>query len=296
LRNAEVYFPSAKEGSKGPYRTALANEDTRRDLAILAVDVPLSPLEVARDYRFKRGEEVTIIGNPGVKFIGTVIPNAVTRGIFSAEIVWKGHRYYQLGASVNHGNSGGPALDSAGRVIGVVTLKAQEEAIGFCIPAQDLITTLATLRTTSPRDFKRVGRKHDVASVFYLLREVSSLYCRGLEVYVARMDASVQRGGSADDGLRQAGGLIVPALAQKDRELSGDIKSELPDMVQDPDLPAETRQGLRELWNTYTDMKSYVEEPRGTYQSFRTKVLDLKDRFNHTVKDLELRLGIEADD
>ena len=60
-------------------------------------------------------------------------------------------------------------LDSTGKVIGIVTLKAQEEAIGFCIPAEDLVTALANLRVASPEEIRAAGRKHDAAAVFCLL-------------------------------------------------------------------------------------------------------------------------------
>jgi len=86
------------------------------------------------------------------------------------------------------------------------------------------------------------------------------------------------------------------ALSQKEPKLTGELSAQLSEQVQDQDLPAETRRGLRELWTIYSDMKSYVDEPRGTYQSFRAKAIDLKDRFNHVVKDLELSLGIESED
>ena len=83
LQSLEIYFPSANDGAHGPYRASLGYENSRRDLAILKVPASLPSLSVSSDYHFKGGEEITIIGNPGVKFIGTVIPNAVSRGVFA---------------------------------------------------------------------------------------------------------------------------------------------------------------------------------------------------------------------
>jgi S1-C subfamily serine protease len=296
LQELEVYFPSAAEGSRGPSRASLAYENPRRDLAMLKVSTGLPFLDLARGYQFKRGEEITIIGNPGVKFIGTVIPNAVSRGIFSTEVTWKGFRYYQLGASVNHGNSGGPVLDSFGKVVGVVTLKAQEEAIGFCIPSSDLDSALAEFRAASPEDVKKANRKHDVVAAVCILRQISTLYCHGLEAYLAQMDGSLRRGGTVNDGLRAVAIAIARALHDADLDVSEDLKAQLSRMVQDETLTIETRGNLRELWSAYSDMKSYVEEPRGTFESFRTKYLQLKDQYNHAIKGLELGLDIEPDD
>jgi len=110
------------------------------------------------------------------------------------------------------------------------------------------------------------------------------------------MDASVLQGRSPNEGLQEVALLISRALRQKEVESTGDLSAQLSELVRDQDLPAETRSSLRELWTTYADMKSYVENPRGTYQSFRARAIDLKDRFSHVVKDLELSFGIESDD
>ncbi len=296
MSNIEVCFPSAKEPSRGPYRATLSYENARRDLAILKVTTSLPSLSVSNDYHFRSGEEITIIGNPGVRFLGTVIPNAVSRGIFSAEVTWKGLRFYQLGASVNHGNSGGPVFDSAGKVIGIVTLKGEEEAMGFCVPAEDLVTALASVRVASPEEVAADGKKHDTVAVFLLLREVAGIYSEALEAYVSRMDSSVMAGKSPNEGLEEVAVLITRALRQKEMESTGNLGAELSDLVRDRSLPTETRSGLRELWTTYSDMKSYVQNPRGTYQSFRAKTIELKDRYHHLVKDLELSFGIEPGD
>ena len=47
---------------------------------------------------------------------------------------------FQIDAAVNSGNSGGPVIDAAGNVIGVVTAKPNSstvDGIGFCIPIND---------------------------------------------------------------------------------------------------------------------------------------------------------------
>jgi S1-C subfamily serine protease len=296
VRNLEVYFPSSSDGSKGPYPVRLGYENRKRDLAILKVETKLSPLTVSNHYRFQKGEEITIIGNPGVRFIQNVIPNAVSRGVFSSEITWKGHRYYQLGASVNPGNSGGPALDATGAVIGIVTLKASEEAIGFCIPAEDVLAPLASLQAATPGEIDLVERKHDAGAVFCLLREIGALYGRGLETDLAAMAQSLQRGGTVDAGLGQVARLISETLNKKDAEASVEFRDRLPELVNDEALSIDVRQGLKELWMTYSEMKSYVDSPRGTYASFREKSVSLKDRYDRAVKSLELNLGIEPDD
>ena len=64
----------------------------------------------------------------------------------SSRTVIEGHDFFQMGIAINPGNSGGPVFDSAGRVIGVATLKASKaESMGFCIPVEDLGAALNRL-------------------------------------------------------------------------------------------------------------------------------------------------------
>jgi S1-C subfamily serine protease/HEAT repeat protein len=143
IHDIEIRFPSADEARKGPFSAELLDQDRVRDLAILEVKSDLPPLEVADSYEFKKGEDITVIGNPGVGS-DLVLENAVSRGVASSQVVIDGQSFLQLGVSINPGNSGGPVFDARGRVIGVASLRTtRQEALAFCIPAEDLRAALA---------------------------------------------------------------------------------------------------------------------------------------------------------
>ena len=131
-----MHFPSAEAAKKGPYTAELVYEDPKRDLAFLAVKTDLPAIQVASSYTFRKGEDVTVIGNPGLGE-DAVLENAISRGLMSTKTTLEGSSFYQLSISVNPGNSGGPVFDSHGQVIGVVTLKSsKQEALAFSIPVE----------------------------------------------------------------------------------------------------------------------------------------------------------------
>lgn len=112
-----------------------------KDLAVLSIgaDTPLSPLELGSSHDLRVGQAVYAIGNP----FG--LDQTMTAGIVSAlgrEIEAINGRIIegvvQTDAAVNPGNSGGPLLDSAGRVIGVNTAilsqSGSSAGIGFAVP------------------------------------------------------------------------------------------------------------------------------------------------------------------
>jgi S1-C subfamily serine protease len=78
----------------------------------------------------RAGQEVIAIGSA----LG-MLQNTVTRGIVSAVRNAGGVILIQTDAAINRGNSGGPLIDRAGRVIGITTLKmaSNSESLGFAV-------------------------------------------------------------------------------------------------------------------------------------------------------------------
>lgn len=107
--------------------------DPRNDLALLEVPelAGRAWLEV-RDSPAIVGEDVWAIGHPfasaaeGKAYEGT-LEWSVSKGIVSAA----GPRLVQVDAALNPGNSGGPVIDSEGRVIGIASRKLRADNIAF---------------------------------------------------------------------------------------------------------------------------------------------------------------------
>ncbi len=149
MKDVEVRFPSAEETKQGPYAARLLFQDRERDLALLGVVCDLPPVRVAEAYRFRKGEDVTVIGNPGVGG-QLILENAISRGIVSSMTKLNQQSFIQLGIAINPGNSGGPVFDPRGRVIGIVTLKTtKQEGLAFAIPAEDLRSALDVAQATA---------------------------------------------------------------------------------------------------------------------------------------------------
>ena len=130
-------------------RTASAKvvgTDPSTDLAVIDVDVPkseLQPLTLADSSTVRVGDGVVAIGSPfGLK-------ETVTTGIVSAlgRTIDAPNNFtitgaIQTDAAINHGNSGGPLLDSSGRVIGmnaqIESDSGGNDGVGFAIPSSTI--------------------------------------------------------------------------------------------------------------------------------------------------------------
>ena len=109
--------------------------DEGRDLAVVAVDEVVPPLDMA-DEGPRVGEPVLVVGSP----LG--LEQSVVTGIVSAFR----DEHIQISAPLNPGNSGGPVVNADGEVIGVAVLKVGDEvtqAIGLAIPVSEVCTMLA---------------------------------------------------------------------------------------------------------------------------------------------------------
>lgn len=161
--------PALATFSDGNTVTAkVVGSDPESDVAVLKLDATnLTPIQFGDSDSAQVGDPVLAIGSP------LALANTVTYGIVSAvdRPIAAGEaggptRYYaaiQTDAAVNHGNSGGPLVDAAGRVIGInAVIKSlatdQEQAgnvgLAFAIPinqakriAQDIVSTGKARRT-----------------------------------------------------------------------------------------------------------------------------------------------------
>lgn len=165
IGSLQVFFPSAPANFRGPHSARLLEEDIPRDLAVLWVETDLPPLPLAEGYRFRKGEEVTIIGSPGVGGGRGVLLNAVTKGVLSTVWMDDDIPFYQIGAAINQGNSGGPVFDSRGQVIGVATATFNEvQALGLCVPVADVVSILHRAAAVDERTQAAIQNVHDLAA------------------------------------------------------------------------------------------------------------------------------------
>jgi S1-C subfamily serine protease len=128
--------------------------DPRNDIAVLKVEAPsglLSPVELGRSDNLKVGQRAIVIGNPFGQFGGTLtvgVVSALNRTLESQD----GREMsgiIQTDAAINRGNSGGPLLDSAGRVIGINSAifspSGTNVGVGFAVPVDTVRRVLPDL-------------------------------------------------------------------------------------------------------------------------------------------------------
>ncbi|HVH64174.1 MAG TPA: trypsin-like peptidase domain-containing protein [Candidatus Dormibacteraeota bacterium] len=113
--------------------------DRTDDLALIHIDLKLSPLPPATA-RPKVGSTVVAVGSP----LG--LDGSVSIGVVSGYRSLDGSDYIQFSAPVSPGNSGGPVVDSQGRVVAVASAKLVGdgvEALSLAIPVQVACENLA---------------------------------------------------------------------------------------------------------------------------------------------------------
>lgn len=128
-------------------KAELLGEDLFSDLAVLRVDGDSieQPIELGSSENLKVGEPVIAIGNP----LGHMFSGSVTQGIVSGtqrtipqdfnmdgRADWQAE-VIQTDAAINPGNSGGALINMDAQLIGINSMKINQEAvegIGFSIP------------------------------------------------------------------------------------------------------------------------------------------------------------------
>ncbi len=205
MEDLHIFFPSADGADRGPVTPdAVLYEDETRDLALISVRSTLPPLDLARDDDFAPGEEVIVIGSPGLGGSGR-IPNAINQGILSTKVIDRGQILYQLGASVNPGNSGGPVFNSTGKVVGVATARGKGvEALAFSIPAGDVRKAMDVVAEQGQSKARQATSRHRAAVAFRKLDAICSHYGAALDQCVVGMIEAAKKKLPLEDGFRAA--------------------------------------------------------------------------------------------
>ncbi len=160
IENANSITVTLYDGNK--YNATVVGESARDDLALLKIDAgELRPATLARSENLKLGETVYAIGAPG----GEEFAWSVTRGSVSHTLrnisvyddegtLEKRMNVIQTDTAVNHGNSGGPLINSAGQVVGIVVLKLADDydGMGFAIPIDGALEILNELAANGKVD------------------------------------------------------------------------------------------------------------------------------------------------
>jgi len=114
--------------------------DARNDIAVIHVKERLPVLSTAAS-RPSLGSAVMAVGSP----LG--LDGTVTLGVVSGFRSLEGSDYIQFSAPISPGNSGGPVIDSQGRVVAVASAKlvgAGIEALSLAIPVQTVCLSLVS--------------------------------------------------------------------------------------------------------------------------------------------------------
>ena len=204
----------------------LVGTDPSTDVAVLQVETSasaLTPLSLGDSDKVRVGDPVVAIGNPfGLDRTATAgIVSAVQRLINSPDPRFTIDHVIQTDAPINHGNSGGPLLNTRAQVIGVNTqietggISTGNVGIGFAVPSNTVKDVVAQILSTGRVDHAYLGIRGQAVTA-----DLAETY--NLPVETGVLIGSVEPGsGAAKAGLQEGDTEVV--VAGETFILGGDI-------------------------------------------------------------------------
>jgi len=202
--------------------------DETSDVALLKVDPAkapaLNPLPLGDSSKAQVGEPVVAIGNPlGFDFsLTSGIVSATDRNLQSpnGSTISNG---IQTDAAINEGNSGGPLIDSSGRVIGINEQIASQsggnQGLGFAVPIDTAASVMSQIEKTGNVTYAWLGVSGETVSP-----DVAGAL--GLNVSQGVLVAGVESGSpAAKAGIR--GGQRQVALQNQVYVTGGDVITQI---------------------------------------------------------------------
>jgi len=134
------------------YEATVQGVDASKDIAVIKIDKnDLIPAVLGDSDRVQMGEPVVCLGN----VLGEEMGTSATRGIVcgvnrDVNINGRNFNLLQTDAETSQGNAGGPVINMAGEIIGMITyaVTAESSEISFAIPANDIKNVAESLITT----------------------------------------------------------------------------------------------------------------------------------------------------
>lgn len=217
IAGADQIVVTMKDGQK--LDAKLIGADSRTDLALLKVegDAPFPFVGWGDSDKAEVGDWIVAVGNP----FG--LDHTVTTGIVSARGRSIGAGPYddflQIDAPINKGNSGGPAFNLSGQVVGVNTAifspTGGSVGIGFAIPSNLAKNVIGQLK-----DGGVVRRGWLGVAIQNVTPDIASSL--GLDGPKGAIVSNVTPDGPADDAGLQAGDVIL--------EVNGEAIEEMPEL------------------------------------------------------------------
>ena len=222
LQKPSAVYVSFADGNRVPAK--VVGDDLNADVALLKINpagLTLTPLRIGSSAHLVVGAPVAAIGSPfgQDQSLSVGVISATNRDIDSLTQFQIGNAI-QTDAAINHGNSGGPLLDSHGRVIGInsqiESTGGGGEGVGFAVPADTARRSLAQLRAKGHVDYAYLG-----VSTQDLYPQLAERL--GVPVHDGALVASVESGGPADDAGLKGGGDKITFEGQQGIPVGGDV-------------------------------------------------------------------------
>ncbi|WCB97028.1 hypothetical protein DSM104299_05799 [Baekduia alba] len=163
IRKASQVF--VRFGDRNQVSGRILGFDPFSDVALVKVDpagLTLRPLGLGSSENVKVGEPVAAIGSPfgEERSLSVGVISATDRAIESLT-GFQTSGALQTDAAINSGNSGGPLLDSGGRVLGINSQirssSGSGSGVGFAVPVDVVRRSLAQLRKAGKAEYPYLG-------------------------------------------------------------------------------------------------------------------------------------------
>ncbi len=219
--------------------------DPETDLALLKLKLPENhpPLTVAEfgdSDNVEAGQFVMALGAP-FGFTRSISLGIIsnTKRYIGFTTVYRYNLWLQTDAAINPGNSGGPLVSTQGKVVGINTLGAGAEGIGFAIPCNVVQNVVQRLRSAADKtDPKKWPVKVDRTYTGVQLQALNDFYSNTFtDANAGVLVQSVDSGSPAAQAGVKDGDLL---LAVNDRNIQGFYVEDLPGIrVLLSDLPVD---------------------------------------------------------
>jgi S1-C subfamily serine protease len=283
IGDLQITFPDNESMEGRSLRAELIHVSIPDDLAFLAIDADLEPLDIKAKYEHVNGQRVVAIGSPGSGGDGPTLENLTTDGRLGPEVILDGaSKRWSLSMSINGGNSGGPLVAAeTGEVVGVIVAYfSKTEGQSLAIPHESLVRELSIASQASDESRAATLSLHRQRYCLLRMSQILNLTSFAFDRSLAAARANSEKGlAGMDAAFNEFKTKAANVFAEQFADFSGTVGGEVEDLQDDPHCDLRVRRGLRKL---LTDIENQADEIRRRVP--RDEISSFLGRFDGSVK------------
>ena len=148
-----------------------------------------------------------------------------------------------------------------------------------------MIDSFVNARRTDENQWDEMTRLHRIRAVFCCIDKLSEAHIEGMKIYQRAILEALRNNIDINVGLNSVKTNVQKSLKKYRKYSFNDIEQDIVRIQWDSDIQSKVKEKFHELETYFEAIQDYVDNPRGTYESYSKKINEVTDKLHKTSRE-----------